>query len=576
MKKRFIGRLAATLLLAGAFAFGFTACGSDDAPAPAQDVVDDVVGDVAGDDAAATDETPDAPPAEGRATTAGPLEPFSETVTINWGIATDAGQNFFDDDNWDDNRWSRRILEDLNVNLEVAFTADGPSGAFDDAMRLRLVAGDLPNIFATWDRLLFAQAHEAGLLMEIGSLMNQYATPAVLEYKTLFEESFQGGSLDGVLYGFPTMNDSFHSGNYLWIRDDWLENTGTTPPTTVDEFIELARTFTFGDPNGDGSQTFGFGMHMDVSQNIGMLLGAHGVPSAWGGTFYRRNGEITFSLIQPEVVYVLEILNYFYEEGIIDPEFFVKTMTNLEGDLGQNMLGMFDYRNWGTWYPFNILFEDTGVITRPYPIPTVPGVDYKIGIDNNAGGLLFVMAADTEYPEAFVQILNLYNLLVFESTDADDFHRYWAEGQAGLAPVRPIVPNEIFAPLIWDAIETGNSDLLPAHIRQFYEFTRAFEEGTDTSGQAFGTWGQNFERGSMAIALVDYTRDGALVQNVMGAYRPQVFLDNASIMGDLINTTFIEFIRGQRSLDTFDGFVQDWLANGGQATLDALSAQYPE
>ena len=513
-----------------------------------------------------------ATPATGDIQAGGPLDPFSETVTLNLGLSTHAGQNFFDDDTWEDNRWTRRIYNDLNIAFEIAFTAD--TTVFGDMLRLRLATADLPDIFYTYDRLLFHEAQRAGLIQPIGDVLRSHGTAPVQEYITLFPESFAGASVDGIIYGFPVMNDNFHTGHYIWIRDDWLENTNSQPPVTLDDFINLARTFTFEDPNNDGSRTFGFAFYNPVTWNMAALLGAHGVPSGWGGVFYHRDGNLTHSFIQPEVRDVLEIINYFHREGIIDPEFIVKDMSILETDIARGVVGMFDYRNWGTWYPFNLVFEADGVITRPYPIPVIPGVDFKVGVANNAGGGLHLLSSNVEHPEAFVKIINLFNYLTFESTDPANFDRYWSEGMAGLVPVRPIVPNEIYAPEIHEAMRMGSGDHLPAAIRPFFDFVYAFETGADRSGQAFGTWGQMFERGSMAIALYDYRNAGALVQNVMGAELPEVWLHQGEILETMVETAFTEFIVGTRSLDQFDQFVEDWLANGGQETLEQLQIIY--
>jgi len=504
----------------------------------------------------------------------GPLDPFKETVTITWAVSSDPNQMFIGDDNYDNNTWTRRLLEDLNINLEVGVSID--SNDYDDRIRLLMVSNDLPDIFTTYDRNFFNEAQRAGQLRELDTLLANNGTPGLLQYPGLFPDSFVGGKIDGTQYGFPVMDDNFHTSNFMWIRDDWLENTNSQPPKTVSEFIDLARTFTNNNPNGDGSRTYGFAMTNVVPDNMVSLLGAYGVPSArWGGIYYRRDGQITHSYIQPENKIVLEILRDMFAEGLIDPEFIVKGDGELENDFARHVIGMYDYRNWGTWYPFNFTFESDGVITRPYPIPKVDGIDYKMGIANNFGGMLFMLNSRAEHPEAFVKILNLYNKLVFESTDPNDFTTYWDNGQAGLAPVRVIIPNEIFAPQIHAAMRAGNGDDLPAMIRPFFDFTINFENGTDRSPSAYGTWGQNFERGSMAIAL-EYVADGAAVMNYWGldGFVSQAALDNGEILGTLVNVAFLEFVTGARSLDTWDSFVQDWYANGGQLILDELNEYY--
>ena len=43
----------------------------------------------------------------------------------------------------------------------------------------------------------------------------------------------------------------------------------------------------------------------------------------------------------------------------------------------------------------------------------------------------------------------------------------------------------------------------------------------------------------------------------------------------MVETTFVDIIVGNKDLDYFDEFVKNWLAAGGQETLDWLDAKYP-
>lgn len=43
----------------------------------------------------------------------------------------------------------------------------------------------------------------------------------------------------------------------------------------------------------------------------------------------------------------------------------------------------------------------------------------------------------------------------------------------------------------------------------------------------------------------------------------------------MVDTTFVDIITGNKPVDYFDTFVEEWLAAGGQATLDALDEMYP-
>lgn len=78
----------------------------------------------------------------------------------------------------------------------------------------------------------------------------------------------------------------------------------------------------------------------------------------------------------------------------------------------------------------------------------------------------------------------------------------------------------------------------------------------------------------MSIDL-DYQAAGEEVVNVMANDIPDIWLQNSSVLGDLVLQEFTDIIKGDKPVDHFDQFVQEWLAAGGQETLDKLDELYP-
>jgi putative aldouronate transport system substrate-binding protein len=515
----------------------------------------------------------------------GPLTPYEEPITITWAVQASPVQQFIDGDTYDDNVWSRLIKEKLNINLEVAFSADTSTDAYKQKMNVLLASGDFPDVIRWSDRTFFKQAQEAGFIQPIGPAFDAYATDEVKAYQEKYPEAFEGGTIDGTLYAFPYMNDNFHQAYNLWIRDDWLENTNTTPPTTVEEMVELARIFTEEDPDGNGvDDTYGFALSGTVTQNnyatLTGLANAYGVPGFDStGTFFRKDdGELTFAWIQPEMKEVLSIVHDMYEKGYINPEFTADDVATMEDDVTNGTIGMMYGPCWGTWHPFNYSYQASGVITRPYPIPTAEGYEPKIGTQSEKTGDLFMIGANCEHPEAIVKILNLYEQVAISSDDPNDFQTYWANEQYRLCPAYIGIPTELFAPDVHAALEAGSSDGLTGTALEYYNYVVGFEDGSladDTN--AYGTWGQMYldgQGGSMKIDL-DYKEKGWTVTNVMEDRQPDIWLQNSSVLGDMVNTTFVDIIVGNQPVEYFDTFVQNWLNAGGQETLDALEEMYP-
>ena len=467
----------------------------------------------------------------------------------------------------------------------MAFSADTSTDAYKQKMNVMLASGEFPDVVRWSDRTFFKQAQEAGFIQPIGPAFDAYATEEVKAYETNYAEAFAGATIDDVLYAFPYMNDNFHQAYNLWIRDDWLENTNTTPPTTVEEMVELARIYTEEDPDGNGKDdTYGFALSGTVTQNnYGTLTGlanAFGVPGFDAtGTFFRKDdGELTFAWIQPEMKEVLAVVRDMYAKGYINPEFTADDVSTMEEDVTNGTIGMAYGPCWGTWHPYNYSYQADGVITRPYPIPEAEGYTPKIGIESAKTGDLFMIGAGCENPEAIVKILNLYESVAISSDDPNDFQTYWANEQYRFCPAYIGIPTELFAPVLHEALEAGTSEGLSGTALEYYNYVVGFEDGSladDTN--AYGTWGQmnlSGQGGSMKIDL-DYKANGWTTTNVMENERPEIWLQNSSVLGDMVNTTFVDIIVGNQPVEYFDTFVENWLNAGGQETLDALDEMYP-
>ncbi|MGA2974302.1 MAG: extracellular solute-binding protein [Spirochaetia bacterium] len=516
------------------------------------------------------------------AQTSAPLEKYKQPITISWGIQTAAASKLLDKDTWEDNRWSRLIKDKLNINLTVAFSADSSTTAYQTKLNAVIASGDLPDIFKTQDMNVFMQLVQAGQLADLTDVYNKYATDTVKTYQTRFADAFKGATIDGKLYAIPRMNDNFHEAPFLWIRDDWLKNTNSQAPKTVDQMVALAKKFATGDPGrtGKNGNAFGLALNKDlIRQNHASILGlvsAFGVPGRDETTFYRgKDGKITFAWIQPGMKPALKLLHDMYVQGLINKEFTAKNESALLEDWTNGKIGMAYGSNWGTWYPYNYVYKKDGVITRAYPIPTQPGYDYKVGIESNATGQMTLVSKKCKNPEAAIKILSLYDQVVNRQS-TDDFNRYWADEQYRLCPVYIDIANEVYEKDLLAAYAKGSSASLDPFARQFYDYVVGFENGTlAKNDNAYGTWGQMSKNGSLQIVLNRYQPDNAVVQSILGILRPDVWLTNVSVLDTLTITTFTDIITGAKPVEYFDTFVQQWLKAGGQQTLNEMERLYP-
>ena len=512
---------------------------------------------------------------------ADPFAPYAEPVSITWAFPTAAAVKLLEGETEEDNRWSRLIKEKLNIDLTLSFVADSSTDAYKTKLNAVIASGDLPDIFKTQDMNVFLGLVESGSLADLAQVRETYQSPEVDAFLDQYQEAVDGVTFDGKMYAIPRANDNFHEAPFLWIRDDWLTNTGMKAPTTIDEMVALARVFATGDPDNNGvdGDTYGLAINKDlIRQNHGSILGlasAFGVPGRDTTQFYRgSDGKITFSWIEPNMKPALTLLNQMYTEGLINKEFTAKNESALVEDITSGKIGMAYGSNWGTWYPYNNVFKKDGVIVRPYAIPEAEGFDYKVGVESNATGQVTVVSNTCKNPEAAFKILNLYMEIINESPE--NFDKYWSNEQYRLCPVYTDVASENWFREINDVLNgrkeasTLSKGAIPNH-----QFVLDFESGANKDDNAFGIWGQMSASGSLQWIVNKYEPDDAMVVSLLGMQRPEVWTTNVSILDTMTITTFTDIIIGAKPIEAFDEYVKQWLANGGQETLDELEAMYP-
>jgi putative aldouronate transport system substrate-binding protein len=518
-------------------------------------------------------------PADGRLDMLGKIEKYDPPIDLSWAVVVSAVQQFKDGDTYEDNIWSRKYLEDLGINLTVAFSADGTTNAYNDKLNMQLASGDLPDIIHTYQYPFFRQAYDAGYIADITDVYAEYASDYLLECRRLYPGSFDYTSFDGRLHGISFFNDNRAGGILLWIRDDWLENLNLKAPTTMEELYDLAYAFTFDDPDGNGvDDTFGLGLNKDLLSDYASiygLLNGFGVPGEPYLYYRGADGKMTSNYLEPGVKDALAFTNRLYSDGLIDPEFTVKDNTVIQEDITAGRIGMAFGRQWGTWLPWNLVLQADDVVSRAYPVPAAEGFDVKVAIPNDAGGEIFALNSKVEHPEAFVMMCNVfssvYNMWMTPEISAE----YADDEQYRFSPVVLTEPQEpLWAPLIWDALRSGNADNLPARLLNHYTKVKGFEDGTMRDSEAYGLWGQYAIGGSVDISLSDYAANGKLVQNIIGARQPETLNDYASILEDMTKQVFTEVIL-TGDLSKVDSYWDSWNAAGGRQVLDELETLYP-
>jgi putative aldouronate transport system substrate-binding protein len=515
----------------------------------------------------------------------GPLGRYKEPLVLTWGINSSSVQKFFNGDTFENNVWSRRIKQDLNIDVKVGFEANWETGAFRNQLTLALASGEIPDLLRIDNYRQFREAVDGGLVADITDAFNQYASPELKEILARYPSAREYATVNGRLYGFPPFNGNEQHAPLLWIRDSWLKKVGMQPPKTVDEMIAVARAFTFNDPDGNGkNDTYGLALQTQINARdhgtIGGLLSAFGIPNhAYDLYYIGKDGKITTPYIQPEVKEALRVLQNMYKEGLIDPEFITTDMTGLQQKIAQNRYGMAYGPNWGTWSPWNYVYnaEHDWAVTHVYAIPTQAGYAPKYGYANNqAAGVILTISSRTGNPEALVKLINHYITILNDFTPDDIRKEYNDDEQYRFNPAQIAEPGEIRqAPILIDALTRKDPSGLSLTNQQYYRYINDFE--ANPAGQppdVYGRWGSYALSMSMPIIINQYIPSGGMVESLLGAEQPESLHNFDAALQKITDQTFFEIIMGQRPVDYFDTFVEQWLTAGGRQVLDDLDKIY--
>jgi ABC-type glycerol-3-phosphate transport system substrate-binding protein len=239
----------------------------------------------------------------------------------------------------DNNPIIAEIEQRLNIRLNIEAP---PVSGYGDRIRMMVAVGDMPHLLHYGADIFASQWAEEGLLLDVTDIRHSYANLM----DNITEEQWGDTVFHGDrIHGVPRPNSGDRWG--FLINTRWLDNLGLEAPRTVDEFIEVARAFTFDDPEGTGAITVGVGLHADAgSMNSGVwhlhndfLTTAFGF-SNWHAGMPDVDGA---SRLRPFMTYYaeyLQLLRDMFEEGILDREFITHTSSEHQEKFAMNRIGI--------------------------------------------------------------------------------------------------------------------------------------------------------------------------------------------------------------------------------------------
>ncbi len=214
-----------------------------------------------------------------------------------------------------------KILESAKVNLTLVLL---PSTQADQDTKINAAAASnsLPDVFMV-SRDVWYKLVEAGLVANVDDLLPLMPVRTETHYYDADRNKL--ATYNGSMYGLPDPG-ALPQTDSLVIRQDWLDALGLTSPTTLDDFMTVAKAFTFDDPDGNGvDDTYGFCAFIDGSglsqaglgPRFDFIYGAYGVAGVWN---LSSADAVGLNARSEDFMKATDFIRQMNEEGVIDPD----------------------------------------------------------------------------------------------------------------------------------------------------------------------------------------------------------------------------------------------------------------
>ncbi len=478
-----------------------------------------------------------------------------------------------------------RLEKRFNVQLDPLFL---DSTQYDKKKPLIFAGGNVPDVCWINDPDTLQRDVYHGFLAEVPyELLRRHAPTAVAMVNEFAPHAWLYARWKGRNFGLPTL---YINGMYprpgVW-RMDWLENVGISEvPHTLEEMEEALRRFRYDDPDRNGLQDT-YGMSGDVSEwwwsTFSDIFGAFGV--APFDFQYDSEGNVVWGGITPEAKQALALLRQWYEQELIDPEFYSDSMKDeqLVKKFKNGRIGYINYlaefKHFDRSQPNSLVrtFEkiDPNARLAPGWFPAGPDGHRGGRVWSSGGNILCFGRQVADHPERAVRALQMLETLLREHSEqlltarAGDPHR------PADAPIRGFEAKAGRRGTHWD---WKDPNVGPSSGREWippYDLRHATIPDALDMNQGF------FHLFSPGPEALDRVKEAAAVAfrkkyqkpqwAIMDAFgKPDVLPSSGLYLEDLRNlqlTVYTRIIRGDVDLDAFNAFVEEWKARGGSQLL---------
>lgn len=519
-----------------------------------------------------------------------PYGKYDTTVTMTSVRKFETTEKLPAGDTPENNQYSRYVKDSLNIDTKYIWTAS--SADYDQKVNLAIASNDLPDaMVVNLDQL--TQMVKNDQLADLTDTYNQYASPTVRQMMDSSKGiALKAVTFDGKILAIPALTVPDDGYQLMWIRKDWLDKLGMAVPKTMDEVEAAAQAFVDKDPGGNGAgKTIGIAgpsngglVHTDFLQPTNGLFtfdpvffSYHAYPGFW---VKGADGKAIYGSILPETKTALARLADLYKKGLIDPQMGVRK--DATEPIASGTAGIYFGEWWNGYYPLPDAVKNNPLANwQAYAVP----LDDK-GMWNPHQGTpatsFVVVRKGYANPEAAMKIVNLFNrdeskMDASVGSNEDEVLRLpqamYDEGEVTYQAMLDVLTGkakpEDFADPKYDVYKLLKDDVAKIGTAKLKPFDNMDIQYWDTKSSV---WSRSYSIlvGDGAIYNPIGGKDKVSVVYSLTYSQTPLMSTKWSNLSALEATTFLKIIQGSAPVDSFDQFVKDWKAQGGDDITDEV------
>ncbi|MDR0475392.1 MAG: extracellular solute-binding protein [Treponema sp.] len=513
------------------------------------------------------------------ATTEGPnywWVKFEEPVTIHIVNMERPATPFLPGDSVTKNEWTRGFKEQLNVEVLTDWVSSNDSG-YIEKLNLAIASNTLPDVFAAHPAQ-FRQLVEAGMTADLTDFIENNASDMVKNIMasapTVTETAKVNGRLMGLpRYGFGDLWNVF----CLWLRHDWMENTGLGEPNSFEDIEKVMDAFMRAHPG-----SYGFGLRKNLDEFFWTASAFGALPRIW---IEGPDGSLVYGSVQPEMKAALEKFADWYKRGYLRKDFTSLDDRDIVNDIASGKLGLHIWANWAGWLYVDAL-KVLGINSymEPYAIPSGNGKPHivPVPIDNV---LYIVVNKNFKNVPAVLKCISYHTWICMEATvqgalTEEQVYRYLLGGE-GRHDLEALSLNDPYgngpALVEWaHKVSMNNYQIteepMTSEWLAHYEQAAPWWRSKNTGG--YGRWIQQYAPRASAWVNLQVIKEGRYYTNRMTGALPEDVSVYGSTLDDLLIEGFTKIIVGDRPLSYFDTLIAEWHSSGGNIVTRAVNREY--